>query len=116
MTDVMSTTTADPEKKQPEERRDGTENTTAVENKLQDPPRAMYGWRLHASVMGLMLSLLFSALETTIISTALTTIGTTYNKFTGVSWVVTAYLVTYSSMDLSVCSVLLVEVGTMRSG
>ncbi|EFW98529.1 major facilitator superfamily transporter multidrug resistance [Grosmannia clavigera kw1407] len=63
------------------ERPAGMENTTAVNDKLQDPPRALYGWRLHMSVLGLSLALMFSALETTIISTALTTIGMSFNNF-----------------------------------
>jgi MFS family permease len=46
----------------------------------------------------LSLALLFSALESTIISTSLITIGETFGDYTNIEWVVTAYLVTYSSM------------------
>lgn len=27
-------------------------NTTAVNFKLQDPPRALYGWKLHMTMLG----------------------------------------------------------------
>ncbi|KAH9897330.1 major facilitator superfamily transporter multidrug resistance [Xylariomycetidae sp. FL2044] len=79
----------------------GQGNTTAVDNKLQDPPRVLNGWRLHLSMFGLCSALLFSALETTIISTSLPTIGAYFNDYNMIGWVVTAYLVTYSSFLLA---------------
>ncbi|KAL0936756.1 MFS multidrug transporter [Colletotrichum truncatum] len=76
-------------------------NTTAVGFKLQDPPRAIYGWRLHFCMLGLSLALLLSAMETTIIATTLTTIGADFNEYSNVGWVVTAYLVTNSGFILT---------------
>ncbi|KAF6802134.1 MFS multidrug transporter [Colletotrichum musicola] len=71
-------------------------NTTAVNHKLQYPPRALRGWKLHTTMFGLSLALLLSALETTIVATTLTTIGTYFDDYSKVGWVVIAYLVTYS--------------------
>ncbi|RYP58669.1 hypothetical protein DL769_008845 [Monosporascus sp. CRB-8-3] len=86
-------------------------NTTAVDHKLQDPPRVLNGWRLHMSMFGylraatltyrLCMALLFSSLETTIISTSLPTIGSYFDDYNKIGWVVTAYLVTYSSFLLA---------------
>ncbi|KAB5580661.1 major facilitator superfamily transporter multidrug resistance [Coniochaeta sp. 2T2.1] len=60
-------------------------NTTAVGDKLQDPPRVVNGWRLHASMSGLCAALLLSALETTIISTSLPTIGSFFNDYSRIA-------------------------------
>ncbi|KAF5517191.1 Efflux pump FUS6 [Colletotrichum aenigma] len=76
-------------------------NTTTIGHKLQDPARAIYGWRLHICMLGLALALFLSALETTIIATALTTIGTHFNDYNKVGWVVTAFLVTNSGFILT---------------
>ncbi|KAF6812291.1 MFS multidrug transporter [Colletotrichum plurivorum] len=76
-------------------------NTTTVNHKLQDPPRALHGWKLHTTMFGLSLALLLSALETTIVATTLTTIGTHFDDYSKVGWVVTAYLVTYSGCILT---------------
>ncbi|KAJ0274905.1 hypothetical protein COL940_009065 [Colletotrichum noveboracense] len=76
-------------------------NTTTIGHKLQDPARAIYGWRLHICMLGLALALFLSALETTIIATALTTVGTHFNDYNKVGWVVTAFLVTNSGFILT---------------
>ncbi|KAK1976608.1 major facilitator superfamily transporter [Colletotrichum cereale] len=54
------------------------------------------GWRLHALTAGLCVSLLLSTLETTIVSTALVSIVDSRHGFDKASWIVTAYLLTYT--------------------
>src|SRR6202521_2898326 len=49
-------------------------------------------------VLGLMLAMFLSALNQTIIATALPTIGRTFNDFENLSWVVTAYLLTSTAV------------------
>ncbi|MCJ1358941.1 MAG: hypothetical protein MMC33_008941 [Icmadophila ericetorum] len=60
----------------------------------------MTGWRLQVATIALCLSLLLSSVETTIISTSLVNISNAFNAFDRSSWIVTAYLLTYTGFLL----------------
>ncbi|KAI0813404.1 drug resistance transporter [Xylaria sp. FL0064] len=55
------------------------------------------GWRLHATTAALGLALFLVNFEITIVSTALVSISNDLNDFSKTSWVVTAYLITYTA-------------------
>jgi EmrB/QacA subfamily drug resistance transporter len=57
-----------------------------------------HGWKLVAIVGGLLLTLALSALDATIVGTALPTIAGTLHGFEQYSWVVTAYLLTSTTV------------------
>jgi hypothetical protein len=56
--------------------------------------------RLHTIIAGLWLCLFISALDTTIITTALIKISSGFNALEQGAWLVTAYLLTYNCMSL----------------
>ncbi|KAI9727831.1 MAG: hypothetical protein M1834_007877 [Cirrosporium novae-zelandiae] len=63
----------------------------------EGPPKVyMTGWRLHLLTFALCLSLLLSTLETTIVSTSLTSISNSLRNFEQSGWIVTSYLLTYT--------------------
>src|SRR5262249_22611703 len=53
---------------------------------------------IRAIVVGLMLAMFLSALNQTIVATALPTIGREFNDFANLSWIVTAYLLTSTAV------------------
>jgi MFS family permease len=65
------------------------ENATAVVPKISQA-------RLHVIIAGLWLSLFISALDTTIVTTALIKISSGFNALEQGAWLVTAYLLTYN--------------------
>ncbi|KAG0734724.1 hypothetical protein G6F57_003956 [Rhizopus arrhizus] len=52
-----------------------------------------------ATLIALQVAIFLSALDSTIISTALPTIGSDFNQMTIVSWVATAYILTYDAFQ-----------------
>lgn len=56
------------------------------------------GWRLWLTTACLCLGLFLSALETTIIATALISISTALESYDRSNWIVTAYLTTYTGL------------------
>ncbi|KAI5809822.1 major facilitator superfamily domain-containing protein [Peziza echinospora] len=63
---------------------------------MKDPPNVLYGWRLWVTMFGLTISLFLSALETTIVATSLLRIGSAFNAYEEVGWVVVSYMLTYT--------------------
>jgi hypothetical protein len=55
--------------------------------------------RLHTIIAGLWLCLFISALDTTIITTALIKISSGFNALEQGAWLITAYLLTYNCMS-----------------
>ncbi|MCJ1327435.1 hypothetical protein MMC10_004104 [Thelotrema lepadinum] len=55
------------------------------------------GWRLHLLTFALCLCVFLVNLEITIVSTSLVTIAESFEEFDQTNWVVSAYLVTYTS-------------------
>src|SRR5689334_16877249 len=56
------------------------------------------GWKLVTIVAGLLLTLALSALDATIVGTALPTIASELHGFEQYSWIVTAYLLTSTTV------------------
>ncbi|KUJ15089.1 efflux pump antibiotic resistance protein [Mollisia scopiformis] len=65
---------------------------------VEQPSEIVYmsGIRLWLAGLGLALSVVLPALEVSIVSTSLITIGNALNDYDQISWLVTAYLVTYT--------------------
>ncbi|KAK7047800.1 hypothetical protein VNI00_006128 [Paramarasmius palmivorus] len=63
------------------------------------PPEAyyIYGHKRILVALGLALTLFISALDSTIVAVALPTIGADFNDYQQTSWLVTAYLLTYTA-------------------
>ncbi|KAI1260126.1 drug resistance transporter [Xylariaceae sp. FL1019] len=57
----------------------------------------IHGWRLHAATISLGLALFLVNFEITIVSTALVSIADDLHGYSKESWVVTAYLITYTA-------------------
>ncbi|KAF8472695.1 major facilitator superfamily domain-containing protein [Kalaharituber pfeilii] len=76
--------------------------TNAVDdsNIIRDLPTVMTGWRLRISIFGLSLSLLLSALETTIVATALISISEAFNTYDRSGWIVVSYMLTYTGFQI----------------
>ncbi|KAF7595516.1 hypothetical protein BBP40_005852 [Aspergillus hancockii] len=58
--------------------------------------KPMHGWRLWTTITALFLALLLSTLETTIVSTALVSIGSQLGDYDRANWIVVSYLLTYT--------------------
>ncbi|KAI1205341.1 putative multidrug resistance protein fnx1 [Annulohypoxylon truncatum] len=82
-----------------EEWTDGPQNSTENSMKYEEGDRFNYltGWRSHVTMAALGLALFLANLELTIIGTALVSITNDLHDFVKASWVVTAYLITYTS-------------------
>lgn len=57
----------------------------------------IHGHKRTVVLIGLGLVLFISALDSTIVSVALPVIGSDFNDYTKASWIVTAYLITYTA-------------------
>lgn len=67
----------------------------AAENATSVVPKISHA-RLHVIIAGLWLSLFISALDTTIVTTALIKISSGFSALEQGAWLVTAYLLTYN--------------------
>lgn len=78
---------------------DGLQNSTDNSTKYEEGYGFNYitGWRSHVIMAALGLALFLANLELTIIGTALVSITNDLHDFVRASWVVTAYLITYTS-------------------
>ncbi|KAK8119738.1 efflux pump antibiotic resistance protein [Apiospora kogelbergensis] len=63
-----------------------------------DNPIYIQGWRLHAITAGLCMGLFLVNFEVTVVGTALVSITNDLQDFAKSSWIVTAYLLTYTGM------------------
>ncbi|KAF2656601.1 MFS multidrug transporter-like protein [Lophiostoma macrostomum CBS 122681] len=54
------------------------------------------GWRLHALTLSICLSLFLASLEVSIVATSLVEISADLHNFSEISWVISAYLLTYA--------------------
>ncbi|KAF2736979.1 putative multidrug resistance protein fnx1 [Polyplosphaeria fusca] len=61
------------------------------------PPNFLHGFKLHSLTLGLFLSLFLVAFEVSIVSTSLVSITDDLEQFGRSSWVITGYLLTYTS-------------------
>ncbi|KAI2783795.1 putative multidrug resistance protein fnx1 [Daldinia loculata] len=73
------------------------EKGTAVQAQEDGPFNYITGWKSHVIMAALGLALFLVNLELTIIGTALVSITNDLNDYLKASWVVTAYLITYTS-------------------
>ncbi|UNI24085.1 hypothetical protein JDV02_009861 [Purpureocillium takamizusanense] len=79
----------------------GSENGKAAEDKTTPAKERFRGVRRTILFIALLVSLLFSSLDTSIVSTALITISHELDDFVNAPWIVLAYLLTY--MGFAVC-------------
>ncbi|KAJ6443901.1 MFS multidrug transporter [Purpureocillium lavendulum] len=79
----------------------GSENGKVADEKAASGKRPLGRVRRTLLFMSLLVSLLFSSLDTSIVSTALITISHELNDFVNAPWIVLAYLLTY--MGFAVC-------------
>ncbi|OBZ85304.1 putative MFS-type transporter C16A3.17c [Choanephora cucurbitarum] len=76
----------------------GSEKTTVdVDNASEKEPEAKKS--LILTFVGLQITLFIAALDSTIVSTALPRIGSEFNQMTIVSWVATAYILTFDAFQ-----------------
>ncbi|KAI6087384.1 putative multidrug resistance protein fnx1 [Hypoxylon rubiginosum] len=73
------------------------ENNTPVQSEQDEGFNYITGWKVHVIMAALGLALFLVNLELTIIGTALVSVTNDLNDFARSSWVVTAYLITYTS-------------------
>jgi len=67
-----------------------------VPSEEEHPDRYLAGLRLFLAVFGLGLSVFLPSLEVSVVSTSLVTISNDLNEYDRSSWIITAYLITYS--------------------
>ncbi|KAF2235166.1 MFS general substrate transporter [Viridothelium virens] len=75
--------------------------SSGKENMLEKQQKAPYGphltgWRFHFTIIGLMLGIFLSTMEVSIVSTALVDITNELQAFKHISWVINAYMLTYT--------------------
>ncbi|EPE36690.1 MFS general substrate transporter [Glarea lozoyensis ATCC 20868] len=73
------------------------ETQAVTEDAQENKHEYMSGWKLHFLTVGVWLALFLSTLETTIVSTSLVSITNAVGGFDMRDWVVTSYLITYTS-------------------
>ncbi|QKX63091.1 uncharacterized protein TRUGW13939_10259 [Talaromyces rugulosus] len=76
---------------------DETEVVQGQEGSPTNDSQSVNGWRLYILTAGLWLALFLSTVETTIVSTSLVSITDSLSGFDKRDWIVTAYLLTYTS-------------------
>ena len=67
------------------------------ERDMQQSTTELHGWRLYMVVVAIGLGIFLVQMETTIVGTSLVSITNDLSGLQDVSWIVTAYLITYSS-------------------
>ncbi|KAF2757236.1 MFS general substrate transporter [Pseudovirgaria hyperparasitica] len=82
--------------------RAGEEDVTTSEDTAASPPTELTGWRLGLVMTGLWLALFLSALDGTIVSTALIEISNDLKSLSQANWLVIAYFLTYNAFLLLV--------------
>ena len=71
--------------------------TATTTNTFNEEDYYIHGKKRMVVLIGLALVLFISALDSTIVSVALPVIGADFDDYTDASWIVTAYLITYTA-------------------
>lgn len=77
---------------------EGEKNLGVGDPPIQSAVPILTPARLHTIIAGLWFCLFISAIDTTIVTTALVKISSEFNSFEQAAWLVTAYLLTYNCM------------------